>query len=163
MEGVDALKHYSTIWTCEINGVPVNTTSLEELDSYQPNWHNTFGVPQVIGVGGLDLIALAPVPDAQYSVLMDLTKNIPVPVAGGDFIQVGRELLNTLLDYCVHLASFKQQGEMFSTTLPLLTTFFKMAKRYNDRLSAQSPYVEAIKDQNYKEQETRPREEGAAK
>jgi hypothetical protein len=163
MEGVEMLKQASAIWTCEINGVPVNTTPLVSLDSYQPNWHNTLGHPKVIGVAGLELIALAPVPDGQYSVLMDITEKMPVPVANGDFIQVGRELLNTILDYCVHLASFKQQGEMFSSTIPLLNSFYKMASRYNSRLSAQAPFLEAIKEQNYEEQRLRPREEAAAK
>lgn len=161
-EGVEALRNHTSIWTSEINGVPTNTTSLEELDSYNPQWQSTLGHPKTIGVGGVDLIALAPVPDDRYSVLMDLVQKAPVPVAGGDFIQIGRELENTILDYCVHLASFKQGGEMFSTTLPLLTSFYKMARRYNQRLLAESPLFETIKEQSYKEEKRRPREEPMA-
>lgn len=160
-EGVEALRIATSIWTSEINGVPTNTTSLEELDSYNPSWQSTLGHPNSIGVAGLDLIALSPVPDDRYSVLMDIVRSAPVPVVGADFIQIGRELEDTVLDYCVHLARFKQGGEMFSSTQPLLSNFYKTAKRYNQRALAESPLFETIREQAYKEEKRRPREEAA--
>lgn len=161
MEGVAALRSTSGVWTVEVNGVPIATSSVSEMDSYRPDWQSTTGKPTTVGTAGLDMIALAPVPDDQYSILMDLYTKIPVPDVDGDYIQVGRELLDTLLDYCVHLASFKQGGDMFSTTLPLLTSFIKMAQRYNSRLLAQAPLGENIQDQGYREEVRRPREEAA--
>jgi|SRR5688572_441461 len=162
MEGVEALKTSTSVWTSEINGVPVSSTSVAELDSYNPSWQSTLGHPTAVAMAGLDLIALSPVPDGQYSVLMDLYTKIPVPIASIDFIQVGKELLDTILDYCVHLAAFKQGGDMFASTIPLFSGFQKMAQRYNSRLGAQALLAENIKDQSYKEERRRPREEHVA-
>lgn len=51
---------------------------------------------------------------------------------------------------------------MFATTVPLLTSFFTMAKRYNARMSAQADYMETILKQASGEQDVNPREEGAS-
>lgn len=155
-EGLKVAEVTPSVWGVEVNGRPVATGSLAEIDAFRPNWENTAGVPTQVAMVGLDLMALSPVPDGAYSVTLDLTRNAILPVADGDFIQLGKELQNGLFDYCVHLATFKQGGAVFAGTKPQYQELFDEAQNYNQKLKAQALYLEPITDHTYREQRRRP-------
>lgn len=159
-EGVEACRTAPVLWAPDINGAQVSVSALAELDAFQPNWQNTSGQPLSIGVAGYDLLALAPVPDDVYSVVAQVTRTAIVPTDDMDFIQIGREHLDMLLDYCVHLASFKQGGDTFGSTKPLFDSFLAAAKLNNNRLKAQAFYLDAGNQHSTREEQFRPRAQG---
>jgi hypothetical protein len=82
---------------------------------------------------------------------------MPVPSADGDFIQIGREYYDAILDYAIHLASFKRQGTEFEGTYQLLNNFMKLALRYNDVLKAEAANYDIMMALSSKEEMDRPR------
>lgn len=126
----------------EINGVPVLPSSVEDHDVYDIEWHNNSGTPDSILTIGQNLIAVNPLADiGPYSITVDLIRNAIVPTNDADFIQVGRQDLETILGYAEHLAAFKLAGTEFLNTMPLLDKFISQASAYNSRLSAINSYV----------------------
>lgn len=146
----------------QINGVDCQVQTLYDLDTYTPTWQNpgTLMAPQAptsIATAGLNLVAASPLPDGVYSLTVDVVRNAVVPSLDGDFMQVGREELDSILDYAEHLAMFKCGGAEFAATMPLLNRFVKAASVYNDRLSSWSPYVKQMEAQGQDEIMTNPR------
>ena len=149
----------STVLSAFINEQSVNVVSVFDLDVGQPNWQSTFGAPAVVAMSGANQIALAPVPSGIYSITLDVVKNAIVPNDDSDYLQVGREYLDTILDCAQHLAAFKQGGKEFKDSVVLYQRFMKSAVRFNDRLRAQAPMFDALADNLTKEEVQRPRVE----
>lgn len=156
--GIEVADMNPSVIAAEINGRPVPIVSLAAVDSFKPNWQNMSSRPTTLACVGLDIVALAPVPDAVYSITIDIVRKAIVPTAPDDFIQIGPEYIDTLLDYCVHLATFKQGGEEWESTNTLFKGFIDTAVMYNRRLKAESLNFEGITKQAYKEKVERPRE-----
>jgi hypothetical protein len=158
-EGVRFATMCIMIQQISINDVNLQPSSLADFDDLQPNWQNVAsGEPTDIAICGWNLIALYPAPvDDQYSITVDLIANMPVPSADGDFIQIGREYYDAILDYAIHLASFKRQGTEFEGTYQLLNNFMKLALRYNDVLKAEAANYDIMMALSSKEEMDRPR------
>src|SRR6185503_4352185 len=124
----------ATLQTASINGTQVPIQSFRDADAYNAGWQNNSGVPTAL-MSDTNLIALTPTPDANtYSVELDAVVNAPVPAAAGDFIQLGREQYDAVLNYAVHLTAFKMGGKEFEATMPFLKNFYDLAMENNDRL-----------------------------
>lgn len=155
-EGLKVAEIAPSVWGFEIQGKAMSTASLQELDSFKPNWENEQGQPKQAAMIGLDLVAFSPVPDAVYSVTVDLTRSAIVPAVNSAYIQLGKEHHDMLFDYCVHLASFKQGGSILAGTMPQMESLYNAAAQYNHRLKAQTFYLEPITDHPYREMRRRP-------
>jgi hypothetical protein len=147
-----------SIIAAEVNGQAVPPTSLAGLDSFRANWQNESGRPKSVAAAGLDLIAIFPVPDGVYSITLDVVRKAVVPVNPTDFIQIGPEYIDDIIDYCIHLATFKQGGDEWQATNMQLGNFLEAAMMYNRRLKAESLNFEGITKQAYREKMERPRE-----
>jgi hypothetical protein len=117
-EGVELARLAAMTLKCSTpvgaNESPLRIASVPELDAYRTGWQNESGAPDTVAIAGYNLIALAKVPDAgPYSVTVDVIQNAVVPSVDGDFLQIGREELDVILDYAQHLAAFKQGGAEF--------------------------------------------------
>lgn len=143
-ESAELYRMNPTLISTQINGVPVWTGSVFEMDSFLANWQSTTGVPQFAGMAGRNLVAFGPAPNGVYSVTMDVVANIPVPAVDGDFIQVDRGALNPLLDYTEHLAAFKMAGTEFHNTDRLRQNFYLAAATENQRLTKGNFYRSAM-------------------
>lgn len=134
--GLAALSAAPALLALRINNVPVLIDSVRNADLYTTGWETTTqGKPTAALHAGLNMIALAPAPDAgPYSLTATVVENAPVPVADGDFVQVARDDLDAILDYAQHLAAFKQGGEEFTRSMQLLQRFMKQAAMYNGKL-----------------------------
>ena len=108
------------------------------MDTNLLNWQNDMqNTPTTIGMAGLNLIALYPPPNSgAHAVTLDVVRNMPVPVADGDSIQVGREELDVITDYAEHLAAFKMGGQEFAVTQPCYERMVRMAMQQNVRWRA---------------------------
>lgn len=151
-EAIIAAKVSSTIQSTFINDIALLPTTINNLDRYTPSWQSTSGTPAKIALAGRNLVALSPVPDGIYSVTMDSIINQPIPVNDGDFIQVGREHINAIVDYAVHLAMFKQGGSEFFNTMTLKDNLYTLAMENNYRLKAQAAEMERLRDYSRKQE-----------
>jgi hypothetical protein len=143
--GVELSKVYPTVINAQINGIDLSTDAITNFDRYNLNWQSSTGVPQFVG-SLRNYIALSPGPNGIYSVLLDVVRKTPLPADDDDYIDVGKEYLNAILDYAEHLAAFKCGGEEFRHTLRAADNFFTAALAYNQRLAAQHPaLVELIR------------------
>lgn len=119
-QGVELAKMANSIVTARISGVPVLPTAIGNADAEDGYWQGRrTGTPEEVLVAGHNLVAMKPVPDGVYTVTYDVIRNAPVPTAdtgAGSYIDVGKDHLDILLDYCEHLAAFKMGGADFKNT-----------------------------------------------
>lgn len=124
----------------ELNGVPLIPSTLQELDASTPNWQNitsdaSHPVTDVV-LCAPNLIALSCIPDTTYSVTCDVVRRTPIPVLDADYVQLGREQLDMILDYAEHLALFKVGGMEWHATERQANNFIAQSITYNQRISA---------------------------
>lgn len=151
-----------TVMQAYLGGNPVPTNSVFDLDTFHPTW-TTPGVPKRLGSLGANLVAVAPVASSEHSVIIDSVRNAPRLVAETDSVPLGREYVEILLNYCLHLASFKQGGEDFQKTFVYYDEFVKAALAYNNRMNSQNIYFETLVDRSLREEKQQPlREEVVA-
>lgn len=140
-EGIELAKIMASTMLVYVNDEEVPIQSLERIDMARPAWQSTAagtGVADVQCVvqAGPNLIGLFKVPSFVYAFTVDVVRNADVPVNDGDRIQIDDMYLGSLLDYCVHLAMFKEGGQMFLDTMPLYKSFMIAAMQANAQLKA---------------------------
>lgn len=149
------------VLTAAVNEKMAFVQPVGDLDAFNTTWEETDGFPAAVGTAGFNLICLAPPPDntQPYSITLDVVRNAVIPTADASQIQLGREEVDVILDYAVHLASFKMGGQEFLSTLPLFQNFVKHAAVYNDRLRGSSVYASTMQAETWGETKVRPRRE----
>lgn len=127
-QGIEVAKTASVIWDARVLNMPVQVSSLTEADDYDLTWQGRSGSPDTVLLSEGTLFALSPVPPSNlFSVTMDIVRNAPVPATLTDYLQVGPELLDGLLDYAEHVAMSKEGIDAIQTTLPLFDRFMRLA------------------------------------
>lgn len=144
-QAVEIAKLHPSVLETQINSVPIESGSLFSLDAFLTNWQNAKEQPQFLGMAGRNLLGLGNTPDAVYGVGLDLVRNMPVPATGADFLQVGRDMVDPILDYAQHLASFKMAGADFSYTMKLYQNFIRAAGEQNSRIRQAAFYNDALR------------------
>lgn len=143
-ESAELYRLNPTLLQTLVNGVPIWSGSVFEMDSFLASWQATSGVPQFAGMCDRNLVAFGPTPDDIYSITMDVVGNIPVPAIDSDFLQVDRGVINPLIDYAFHLAAFKMAGPEFHNTDKLRQNFYLAAALENSRLTRANFYRTAL-------------------
>ncbi len=152
---IEAAKLQRGLARIYLQGVPMPIDTMQALDSARPFWQNQFGVPDFCAVA-YDLFALAKVPNAVFGMSADVVRSAPLPVLTTDFIQLGREEIPYLMDYCRHILTFKMGGSDFVATMALYDNFLSGAKQRNKLLVDKIPYLQPLFDPNMKEQAVEP-------
>lgn len=157
-QGLALLANAPAVMSCRINNLPTPIDSAQNMDNFRSGWQaESAGTPNVIITAGLNLIGLAPKPDAgPYGITLSVVQNAPIPVNDVDLIQVGKDEYDAVLDYAVHLASFKMGGTEFLSTIPLFERFVKQASIYNSKLSEMGEYTDIMKGISQLQAETNP-------
>jgi hypothetical protein len=142
-----------------VNGVQTFIQAISSFDSYNPSWQNaTATKPTDLMLASWNMLGVSPQPDAgPYSIVLDVVRNAPLPVNAADFIQLGREELDVLIDYVEHLAMFKIGGNEFMETVPLYQNMQRLAALYNETLKANIDFVEPTGDRAAREEVLHPR------
>jgi hypothetical protein len=121
---------------------PLVQTTFYDLDLGRPNWEGettaTAGVPSEPALwvpAGVTRFALWPA-DAIGGSLFTIDGLLPAPVlvGGGDYIDLGEEAIGALLDYALHLLSFKVGGDTFTRLIPRFQHFLAAVATRNERL-----------------------------
>jgi hypothetical protein len=142
-QGTSMMQTAPAILAARINNVPVIVDSMSNGDFYFANWQGKkHGRPRYIFYSGLNMIALAPIPDAVYSVTVPVVRNMPLPYDDDDFLQIGRDDYFPVLDLAQHIGMLKVGGAEFSITFPLLANFLRHCGLYNSKLNAMSLWRE---------------------
>jgi hypothetical protein len=132
--GMKAMAKLPWLLSATVANLPVDTPSFKEMDAYAQNWENTWpaGDPQIV-VGGMDLIALAPFATAPVQAVLTVVGSAPVNTPQ---VQLSRDAVDQVLNYAFHLALFKNGGEAFLATMPLLKEFEDYCAAQNSRYAA---------------------------
>lgn len=133
-EGIIIGNNYASILEAKLNGLPVLLDSIESLDNSQYNWQNNINAPSLIALAGYNLLAVNCSPDDVYSLLMYSITNAYIPISDDDFVDVKLEYINSLLDYCIHLANIKNGYEAVNMTAKEKDNFIQTSINYNLRL-----------------------------
>lgn len=129
---------------------PLHVTSTFELDYGRPPWRSettTTGgdvptTPIHWAPEGLQTIDLWPTPAASTAngLIVDGVAQTPILVNDGNFVDLGEEIQDPLLDFALHVAAFKEGGPRWVATREFYTTFLKLAAEENKLLKASRAY-----------------------
>ena len=159
-EGIALARISASILNVSINEMPVEVGPVEAQDAFNANWMNsTPGAPYAILSAGWNLFAAFPIPDGVYGFSCDIIRNMPIPSGPANFVQIGREFIDTILDYSVHLASFKMGGQEFTSSHPNYESLVKMASQQNDKLRANAESFSVLQSREQAEGKLRPRQQ----
>lgn len=133
-----------------VSGLPLTVTSLTELDLMRPSWRSETvasggSVPTVPTLWApCSLLRIAIWPQMASVVVnglrVDGVSATPVLSEPADFIDLGEELLEVLLNYCLHLLAFKIGGPTFQQTVPHYRAFLRAAAEENGILKANKKF-----------------------
>jgi len=134
-QGKELLKDAPALLSITLNGQALQVDAVRNGDDYNSGWQGTpAGQPTDCYIAGLNLLGFE-TPDAgSYTIGATVVENAPVPSAGTDYLQVGRDSYEVVLDYAQHLAALKLGGEEFQKTLPLFQNFLAFAGTFNAKL-----------------------------
>lgn len=136
-----------------MSGRPIVGTGLTDLDTGRPTWISETtssgnDVPtRVTGWAPIDLrvIALWPTPmQSGLALTFDGVAATPTLAEEGDYLDLGEEDLSLLLDFALHVASFKRGGPYFAATLPSFTRLLRAAALENSRIKTSQRYRRAL-------------------
>lgn len=125
--------------------------SVFDMDRFKPGWQNDRGCPQLSFMGGRNMLGFWPVPDQDYDAAVDICRNMVTPTHEGAFLQVGKEWLETIIDFAQHLAQSKNAGEEFYQSIALYDNMIRLAKVMNERLSAVAFYEPTVEEHDQRE------------
>lgn len=133
-----------------VNGLPLTVSSLTELDLMRPTWRSETiasggdvpNVPILWAPMSIQRVAIWP---AVTSIIVggfsaDGVSATPVLSEAADFVDLGQELIDTLLNYCLHLLAFKLGGPTWVATRPFYTQFLRAAAEENGVLKANQKF-----------------------
>lgn len=157
MDGLKAMGLSNWLLLAEINGVPVDTPSVRELDSFSPEWEEDAGAWPGIVLAGTDLIAPCPLPTSQIGVLLTLVGNAPIPILDTDYLQIARDAFDAILSYAQFLAMFKQGGAEFTAGTKLMAEFAMAVQSTNARISQMGLFADVLRTAGRREEVEQPR------
>lgn len=141
LEGLIVAQMLPSVTAAYIAGSPVVLGDVWNADGYANGWQNlTHAQPTDVLMACWNTVALSPTPNGVYTITCDLLRNMVLPASDSDVVQVGREVVDVILDYAEHLAAFKMGGQEFSDSMPLLQRFQRVCMEWNARLRAQATH-----------------------
>lgn len=100
--------------------VPIRIGDLSDADKYSPTWQLLMGAPKRLLLAGQTVAAVSPPPNDEYTIVLDVVRNAPVPIADADVLQVGADIFDAILDLAQHIALFKEGPGQLEQSLALL-------------------------------------------
>jgi hypothetical protein len=123
--------------------LPVGTVTA--LDSVSPYWQTVQGTPQKAAIS-YDLLALSKVPNGVYSITCDVCQSAPIPTFPADHVDIGREELPYIFDYCRHILQLKLGGVEFVQSMPLYDNFQRGAQQRTKLIGLKARYMTPLFD-----------------
>lgn len=157
-DGIQLARIYNSVRLGYLDGVPSLLDSIEELDQAVPNWVNAApGAPKNLVILG-SVVATNPIADGNsHSISLDITPKFPIPISDQDWVQLGQEYLDIILDYAEHLANVKIGADELKDSYGLYKNFVSQAAVMNDRLQAQANNFDVLSDRSRLSEKVNPR------
>lgn len=133
--------------------VPIDTFAA--IDAGNPYWRNQSG-PPLIGGALNDFLITTPVPDFNYGVSVDVVQSAPIPVNGSDFVQIGLEQIDNILDYCINYLYIKCGGKDMQDTFSNYDSFMGKVDLGKGTNEVDIVYMNPLLNQGEKEEDQRP-------
>ena len=156
-DGLKIMKASNWLLSGTINGIPVDTPSVDEMDAYATEWESTANPWPSIVTAGMDFLAPCPLGSPPRGVSLVLVGNAPVPSADADFVQVSQDVFDAVLDYAQWLANFKMGGEDWQGSQDLERNFFTVALQTNTRLSKMGLFSDMLHLEGKRQDSNQPR------
>ena len=125
--GLEAMKSGSVVQSVRVENTLVPVHPCPDLDQYKRLWQTRTGLPREAVTFGQTIIGFSPVPDAAYSVTLDLTQIAPLPAGSDDLVFLPPAARDPVLDYAEHLALFKEGPGPLAESMFLLDRFLTAA------------------------------------
>lgn len=160
-QGIDLAKAQSVVLDAYFGTRAVQINAISDADSYAPTWMMVPGVPREILLTGGNLLASWPPPGmpGSFELTLDLIINVPVPLIGGDILQISSDVYDALLDYAQHLALFKEGAGQLQMAMALLERSSRAAGVTINLQQASQPSRVALLSQQLQEENANSREE----
>jgi len=144
--GVELAKLSIAVQGAYYQGSPLFLISTFEADHHLRGWVNqTPGAPNYGIVEGRCTIAFDTDVTPVSGITLDVVRNFPVPSTDGAYLQVPTDVLDAILDYAQHTASFKMGGYEFGATIRMYSNFVTKAGQYNEKIRQYSFYKDALR------------------
>lgn len=140
---IDLVSKYPSVMTARQANIPLYADAVEVLDSYSPSWRVTPQFPQVIGLAGQNLLAI-PTATAQ-TITLWLTANANIPINADDEIQLGREVMDALIDHAQSTLIFKCGGSEAADAVALMRPILSLAATRNSIVRSMAIYTENMR------------------
>lgn len=155
-QALDFAKVARCIQRVQINGVPLPIDALAALDAGMYGWRNQTGTPQ-FGTMMYDiLIPSVGTPSQAFGITADVIQAAPIPLTAADFIQIGPEDLQHILNYATHMLTFKCGGKEFTDTMSAYDDFLGACASRSSINKAKIRYLTPLFGQPQREQKMRP-------
>jgi len=149
-EGLEMMRNSNWMLQATIDGVSTETPALQEMDAYSPEWQQSSTVVPSVVQDGIDFVC--PTTGTNQSVGMTLVGNAPLLDSTGMYVQVSRDDWSAVIGYANHAASFKEGGQDFTKTSPMLQDFYRAAAAVNKRLLTYGIFVDVLRGQGQKQE-----------
>jgi hypothetical protein len=153
---VELMMIYPFILAARPAGVPIQVDAIDTLDVYDPTWRTVSANPQVVGTSGQNLLAFPT--SVAMNIGLYVLANANLPMLDADFIQLGREVIDVILDLAQHTESFKMGGADFSSTMPLFKSIMELGAQRNRKIAALSTFKAVMDGKQMRENELYPQE-----
>ena len=150
------MAHYPFVFSVKVNGNLRYADAVEVLDLYDSNWRTVAANPSVLGLSGQNLLAFPSATSMNVEVFM--LASAALPVNDGDCVLLSREIMDAILDYAQHTASWKMGGAEFQTTMSLFQNIIKVASKRNAKILAMATFKEVLYGREDREDEIAPKE-----
>ena len=156
-EGLEAMSRYLSVLWLNDGGPRGAISSVAQWDDVRPDWrYASPGSPRSVAQLNWNTIAVRPKPDGVYVMTFETIRKAPIPTSDSDFIQVGREHMQSIYDYAQHVALIKSQGTEFAATMRLYESAKQMADEYRQQIASQSYLYQATQLPSLQERWFRP-------
>lgn len=152
LDGLKLMLSAPWMLLASLNGIPVDTPSVAEMDEFQPGWDSDTSAPDSVVTAGIDFFAVSPVPTTpQTGVFLTVTGNAPVPVLDADYVQVTRAAWDSVLSYAQFLSCFKMGGMEFADAKDLEKEFIQYCAGENERLKQLGIFTDILRQEGHRQ------------
>jgi hypothetical protein len=156
-------RNYPSVYNCWLNGRPIVVGGVKDVAARRPRWHNTPGLPAVVGMVSWNHLIVAPQPtsaqlaDTPLTLTVEVQSQPPLLVDDADTVQLPREYHELLVDFAHHLAMLKTSGAEFAMTIGAYKDLLEAAMEFNQRLQARAADLWLFKKRATTDQQSKPR------